>query len=66
MDVLMNKIYEQEKEAISHCVGCLQEENWWVVCVVHVFYGCLFHGLYAGLFCPSPLANGFTPLELMC
>ncbi|XP_062604838.1 uncharacterized protein LOC134266636, partial [Saccostrea cucullata] len=27
MDVLMNKIYEQEKEAISHCVGCLEEEN---------------------------------------
>ncbi|XP_055999625.1 serine/threonine-protein kinase TBK1-like isoform X3 [Ostrea edulis] len=27
MDVLMNKIYEQEKDAISHCVGCLQEEN---------------------------------------
>lgn len=27
MEVLMNKIYEQEKEAISHCVGCLEEDN---------------------------------------
>lgn len=26
----MNKIYEQEKEAISHCVGCLEEDNWCV------------------------------------
>ncbi|XP_078339559.1 serine/threonine-protein kinase TBK1-like isoform X1 [Crassostrea virginica] len=27
MEVLMNKIHEQEKEAITFCVGCLEEEN---------------------------------------
>lgn len=30
MEVLMNKIHEQEKEAITFCVGCLEEENWCV------------------------------------
>lgn len=31
MEVLMNKIYEQEKEVISYCVGCLEEDNWCVL-----------------------------------